>query len=212
MTKILKKIALIYHRVSTHEQSKKISPEFQKNQCIEYAIREGYEVDLTRDIYCDDTSAFVGKGDKRDGFKSMTKRWETDPRVSAVIIYDMSRLHRDMRGFINYEYDMQQKDVELISVSEPSVRDKSPSAKLPRGVIALVNEYTSALYAEKIKKNMAFKASSGVYPGKAPYGYKNVREEGNGKTKAWIEVDQEEAPWVTQAFSEYATGKPHLEA
>jgi len=205
-----KKIALVYFRTSTHQQFQKISPEMQKQNCIDFARREGFEVDESRDIYCDDESAFVGKKGKRDGFQEMTKRWREDKRVGAIIVYDISRLFRDVRGYLNYTYELEKNVVELLSVTEPAVRDRSPAGRLPAGVIALVNEYTSALYANKIKENMRFKAESGIYPGKAPYGYKNVREEGEGKKRAWIEVNEKEAPWVKKAFLLYSGGNHSL--
>ncbi len=201
-----KKIALVYYRTSTHQQFKKISPELQRHECLSLARKEDFQVDESRDIYFDDESAFVGKKSKRDGFLAMTKRWKEDNEVVAVIIYDLSRLFRDARAYLNYRFELELAGIELISVIEPSVRDNSPAGKLPAGVIALVNEYNSAIYGNKIRENMKFKAESGVYPGKASYGYKNVREEGEGKRRAWIEANEKETPWIQKAFLLFSSG------
>lgn len=200
-------IALIYFRVSTHNQFKKISPEFQKQECINLAIGEGFELDKIRDVYCDEESAFAGSKNKRIGFQEMTRRWKEDPRVKAIVIYDLSRLFRDVRAYMNYRHELELKGIELVSVLEPSIRDTSPGGKLPATIIAAVNQYNSELYGSKIRENMRFKAESGVYPGKAPFGYKNVREDlGSDKDRRWIETNELESPWVQKAFVLYGTG------
>ena len=206
MTDTNKKIALIYYRVSTHQQLKKISPEFQKQTCIELGRKEGFEIDEVRDIYWDDESAYAGKKSKRDGFEALTIRWKEDEKVGAVFIYDLSRLFRDVRAYHNYRHELDSKGIELISATESTVRSNSPESILPTGILALVNQYNSALYGRKIRENMKFKGESGVYPGKAHYGYKNVHEEIQGKRRAWIETDSVQAGWVKKAFILYATG------
>jgi DNA invertase Pin-like site-specific DNA recombinase len=93
--------ALIYYRVSTHQQAKKISPDFQRQECQKLSAKEGFSVDQVRDIYWDDESAFLGKGSKRGGFQDLTNRWKEDPTVGAVVVYDLSRLFRDARSYFN---------------------------------------------------------------------------------------------------------------
>lgn len=206
MTSPPRTIGLVYFRTSTHQQFKKISPDLQRKECLQLAHRDGCEVDETRDIFWDDESAFLAKGGKRPGFRRLTERWKTDPRVRALYIYDLSRLFRDARGYFNYKFELDSLGVELVSVVEPLIRDNSPAGKLPAGIIALVNQYNSEIYGNKIKEAMRFKAESGIYPGKAPFGYRNVREEGEGKRRAWIEVMEEEASWVKRAFLLYSQG------
>lgn len=206
-TKQNKGVALVYYRVSSHQQAKKVSPEFQKQECLKLVRQEGFEVNENYDIYFDDESAFVGKKSNRDGFDSMTARWKSDDNVRAVVIYDLSRLFRDVRGYLNYKHDMELLNIELISATESSVRDTSPGGRLPATIIAAVNQYNSEQYGAKIKENMRYKAESGVYPGKAPFGYKNVRDGvGSDKDRRWIETNQNEAPWVQKAFLLYSSG------
>jgi site-specific DNA recombinase len=203
-------IGLVYYRTSTHEQFKKVSPELQLQKCLAMARNDHCDIDETRDLYWDDESAFLGKGGKRPGFQRLTERWQTDPRIRTIYIYDMSRLFRDARAYFNYAHDLKARGVELASVVEPLLREDTPAAKLPAGIIALVNEYNSALYGNKIRDAMRFKAASGVYPTKAPFGYRNVRSEDDLKNRAWIEVDENTAPWVTRAFILYASGNHSL--
>jgi site-specific DNA recombinase len=205
-------IGLVYYRTSTHQQFKKVSPELQLQECLAMARKDGCDIDEKRDLYWDDESAFVGKGGKRPGFQRLTERWQTDPRIRTIYIYDMSRLFRDARAFFNYAHDLKAKGVELASVLEPLLREDTPAAKLPAGIIALVNEYNSALYGNKIRDAMRFKAQSGVYPTKAPFGYRNVRSEDATKNRAWIEVDETTAPWVTRAFILFAGGNHSLQS
>jgi site-specific DNA recombinase len=210
MPGLTRNIGLVYYRTSTHLQFKKISPDLQRQECLALAKKDGCEIDESRDIYWDNESAFVGKGGKRPGFQRLTERWKNDPRIRGIYIYDLSRLFRDARAYFNYKYELEQHDIELVSVIEPLLRENTPAARLPAGVIALVNEYNSALYGNKIREAMRFKAASGVYPTKAPYGYKNRRSDEAGKNRAWIEVNPGEAPWVRHAFTLFASGKHTL--
>lgn len=75
------------------------------------------------------------------------------------------------------------------------------------GVLTSVAEFFSLQSGEKIKGGMAQKAKMGVWPSKAPYGYKNVQEKlTTGKVNSWIEVNWEEAKWVVRAFELFVTG------
>lgn len=140
------KIALVYFRTSTHQQFQKISPEMQKQNCIDFAKREGFEVNENRDVYCDDESAFVGKKSRRNGFQEMTKRWKENKQVGAIIVYDISRLFRDVRGYLNYTYELEKSGVELLSVTEPAVKRSFSSGKTARwGNCSCKRIYISAL-------------------------------------------------------------------
>ena len=57
---------------------------------------------------------------------------------------------------------------------------------------------------EEVKKGMREKASQGVYPGHAPFGYRN------NKAERTIETDPIDSPIVNRLFELYATGAHSL--
>lgn len=68
--------------------------------------------------------------------------------------------------------------------------------------VALSNHYLENL-KEEVKKGMQGKAERGVYPGHAPYGYRN------DKLKHAVVVDAEESRVVKRIFSAYRKRKYH---
>jgi hypothetical protein len=56
------------------------------------------------------------------------------------------------------------------------------------------------LQGERVKEGMVRRVQSGLFPGQAPYGYRNVRVEGRGL----IEVHPESGPGIRRIFEPYA--------
>lgn len=56
---------------------------------------------------------------------------------------------------------------------------------------------------EETKKGLRERAAEGLFPNRAPYGYKNVRNE---RGKSVIEVNNETAPFIIRAFEIYSSG------
>jgi hypothetical protein len=69
--------------------------------------------------------------------------------------------------------------------------------------VAVAKHYVENL-KEEVKKGMREKAEEGIYPGRAPIGYRN-----NSLTRS-IDVDPERAPMVKRIFELYASGEHSL--
>ena len=69
--------------------------------------------------------------------------------------------------------------------------------------VAVAKHYVENL-KEEVKKGMREKAEEGIYPGRAPIGYRN-----NPATRT-IDVDPERAPMIRRIFELYATGEHSL--
>jgi site-specific DNA recombinase len=69
--------------------------------------------------------------------------------------------------------------------------------------VAVAKHYSENL-REEVKKGMREKAEQGIYPGRAPFGYKN-----NTATRD-IEVDPQRAPVLRKIFEMYASGQYSL--
>jgi len=66
--------------------------------------------------------------------------------------------------------------------------------------LVLARNYIENL-REEVKKGMREKAAQGVYPGRAPFGYRN------NKTDRTVEVHSENAQIVIKIFEMYASGQ-----
>ena len=69
--------------------------------------------------------------------------------------------------------------------------------------VAVAKHYVENL-KEEVKKGMREKAEEGIYPGRAPLGYRN-----NRVTRS-IDLDPERAPIVKRIFELYASGEYSL--
>lgn len=195
---------LIYLRVSTDKQAEKgIAIPTQQEKCFECARDNNYIFDADTDIYIDRGES--ARTMDRPALLDMLERCKNDKTVKAIIIYDISRLARNREDFAFIKIDLRKHDIKLLSATEAI--DGSPEGQVLEGILSTIAEFYSAQSARRIKFNMLRKAKDGIFPGRATYGYKNVQEKTTtGKTRAWIEVNWEEAKWVIKAFEYYASG------
>ncbi len=202
---------LLYLRVSTEGQARKENPiATQRTACLEYASREGYEVDEERDIYID--GGISGRSTTgRFAFREIMERIKTDTGVAGIVAYDISRISRNLMVYLQFKKDLRKYDKKFFSISEPFLNDDSPVSRMLEQLLASFAEFRSGQDGDKIKEAMHRKGETGVYPGKAPYGYKNVRgQDYGGKEKRWMETDPITSVYVKEIFARYATGKTSL--
>ncbi len=198
--------AILYLRVSSQMQAAKQNPiATQQEACLTYAKQHSYDVDLETGIYKDD--GISGRTDERADFQRMMERIKTDPAIEAIIAYDISRIFRNGVEYFMFKGEIEQYGKKFLSVSETLSQDKNPANWMMEWILAGFAEFRSRQDAEKIKLGMLHKAESGIFPAKAPYGYKNMQDEiSGGKSRRWMEPDEHEAPWVKKAFQMYASG------
>ena len=78
---------------------------------------------------------------------------------------------------------------------------------LLHGIMSSIAEFYSRNLANEVIKGMGEKARNGGTLSKAPLGYVNVRgRDERGREVRTVELDQQRAPLLRLAFSEYATG------
>lgn len=199
--------ALIYLRVSSDQQAFNENPiATQKEACLTYAERNGHEV---IEIVADE--GFTGRNGDREKFQYLREQIRTNPSVEGVIAYDISRIFRNGVEFFLFKEELEKYGKRFLSVSEPMGTDNTPANFMLSWMLAGFAEFRSRQDGEKIKLGMINKAKNGIYPGHAPFGYKNMREKtSSGRDRRWMEIDPETAPWVKKVFESYATGEYSL--
>lgn len=199
------KRTLLYLRVSTSNQAEKgIAIPTQQEKCILTANEQGLVFDPEKDIYIDRGES--ARSMDRPALIDMLNRCKVEKDVAAIIIYDISRLARDRIDFALIKQTLRKLNIQLISATEPI--NESPEGQILEGILSSVAEFQSTQNGRKVKANMTQKVRDGWWASKATYGYKNVQEKlSTGKTKAWIEINPTEVPWVNRAFEQFATGE-----
>lgn len=147
---------------------------------------------------------------KRPAFQAMLNRLRTEGDIDTIIVYKLSRLHRNRVDDALTMMELRNHGVQLISATESI--DESPVGQLMHGILASFNEYRSAEDGADIRYKMAQKAKKGGTLGRAKLGYLNERERIDGSEVRTIVVDPERGPLITLAFELYATGDYTLAA
>jgi site-specific DNA recombinase len=192
--------AFIYARVSSREQEREgYSIPAQRKMLAEYGRSRGFQIDHE---FIDIESA---KNPGRKEFGNMLRQL-AEGSVRIVLVEKTDRLYRNRADALAFEELIEKRGVEVHLVKEGRVIEKESRSqdKFMHDIhVAVAKHYVENL-RDEVKKGMREKAEQGIYPGRAPYGYKN-----NRLTRS-IDVDETKAPIIRQAFELYATGRESL--
>jgi len=193
--------ALAYARVSSREQEREgYSIPAQRKLLAEYARTRGFQIERE---FIDVESA---KNPGRKEFGEMLRLLEKGDNCRVVLVEKTDRLYRNRTDALSFESLIEKRSVEIHLVKEARVIGKNSRSqdKFMHDIhVAVAKHYVENL-KEEVKKGMREKAEQGIYPGRAPIGYRN-----NSITRA-IDVDQERAPIVKRIFEMYASGNYSL--
>jgi site-specific DNA recombinase len=155
-----------YTRVSSREQQQEgFSLGAQFRLLTDYAARNEFEVAKTfEDVETAKTSG-------RTQFTEMVAWFKRNRSCRILLVEKTDRLYRNFKDAVTLE-DL---DIEIHLVKENQVISKNAKsqAKFIHGINLVVAKNYSDNLREEVKKGMREKASQGVYPGHAPFGYRN---------------------------------------
>ena len=141
--------------------------------------------------------AISGSTDERGQFQQMfldAKRKLFD----CVIVHKLDRFSRDLRDTLNYEHELNNLGVDLVSVVEPT--DDTASGFLMRGMKGVLNHFYLLNLAEEVRKGQLENAYKCLHTGGCPpYGF-DV-----GADKKLV-INEYEAVAVKLVFDMYVKG------
>jgi len=191
------KKAVIYAHVSSKEQEREgFSIPAQLKLLREYASRNDFSI--LKEFVDIETAKTSG----RRNFDQMVYFFTKNRDCRIVLMEKTDRLYRNFRDAVTLE-DL---DLEIHLVKEGQIisKEAKSQAKLIHGMqLVLARNYIENL-REEVKKGMGEKAQQGVYPGRAPFGYRN------NKADRSIEIHGAHALIVIRIFELYASGKHSL--
>lgn len=195
-TPVVVRKAVLYARVSSAEQEKEgFSIPAQQKLLRDYAAANGIHVE--REFIDVETAKRAG----RTHFVEMLDFLNRHSDVNVILVEKTDRLYRNLRDWVSLD-DM---DTEIHLVKEGTVLsdDSRSSEKFIHGIKVLMAKNYIDNLSEETKKGMLEKARQGIWPSRAPLGYRNVaRSDG----KRIIEQDPDVAPLIKQIFEWYASG------
>ncbi len=195
---------VIYLRVSTKDQAEEgYSIPAQAEGCRRFIADRGWEL----------ADEYVDRGESartadRPQLQAMLARLVEDPSIDRLVVHKLDRLARNLEDHAAVRAALRKAGVQLHSVTE--TLEDSASGKLVEGILASIAEFYSANLGQEIRKGLDQKAAQGGWPGRAPFGYMNVRRDAPGsRGESVLEPDQQ-SPLVAWAFERYATGELSL--
>ena len=189
--------AVIYTRVSSREQQQEgFSLGAQAKLLKEYADRN--DIGIVKAFEDVETAKATG----RKQFSEMVTWFKRNRSCRVLIVEKTDRLYRNFRDAVTLE-DL---DIVIHFVKEGSAvsKDSKSQTRLIQGIHLVMARNYSENLREEVKKGMREKASQGVFPGHAPFGYRN------NKAERTIEVDPVDSVIVSRLFELYVTGSHSL--
>ena len=189
--------AYLYARVSSREQEREgFSIPAQRKLLREYASEKG--LSIAREF----TDVETAKSPGRKDFRELLRLLEHDSSCRVVLVEKTDRLYRNPADTWRVAELIQSKGVELHLVKEGMVisNESRSQDKFMHDIhVAIAKHYIDNL-REEVKKGMQEKAEEGMYPGRAPFGYKN------DQATRTIIPHPERAPIVARMFEAYDSG------
>lgn len=185
--------AIIYTRVSSREQQQEgFSLGAQSRFLRDYAGRHGFEIVKSfEDVETAKTSG-------RKAFGEMVKWLKKNRHCRTLLVEKTDRLYRNLHDHVTIE----ELDIETHLPKEGQIISKNSRSqeRMMHGFSVVMARGYSDNLKEEVKKGMREKCLQGIYPGHAPFGYRN------NKADRTIEVDPDDSPMVTRLMEQYATG------
>ena len=188
--------AFILTRYSTDNQNADTTA-VQVKKCAEYC-REHQMAIL--DIFSDE--AVSGMLQHRPEYDRMMGKYRAHDGADVVVIYDQSRMFRDIVEWFTFRRELQALGARVVSVTQPLVGGDllDPSVFINEGAMALFNQMHVLVTRQKVVEKMRFLASQGrACGGTPPLGYDVDTE------KRYI-INEHEAETVRLIFQMHAAG------
>ncbi len=193
---------MIYARVSSKEQEKEgFSIPAQLKLLREYAHARDFSV------LHEFVDVQTAKREGRPGFSAMLAFFKKHSARGVLLVEKTDRLYRTFRDYVTID----ELGIEIHFAKEGTVisPDSHSSQKFMHVIkVGMARQYIDNL-SEEARKGLREKADEGIFPGKAPLGYTNVKR---ADGKRVIEPDSKLAPHVTRMYERYSTGLHSLEA
>lgn len=195
---------VIYTRVSSDEQIKGTSLEFQEELCRKYCEQKNIEVvalfreegETAKDLSLNNRKKFLAALE----FCRKNKNY-----VQAFVVLRIDRFARNTEDHFAVRKILMGYGTSLHSVSEPI--GNKPAEKFIETVLAGAAEYENAIRKQRCTDGMMAKIKQGIYPWKPPLGYKCLHCKKRGEKKTEPDPPEESIfPLVQRALKEYAKG------
>jgi len=148
----------------------------------------------------------ASKKDERKTFKELiayAKKHAAE--LDGILFYKIDRAARNLFDYVELERLESECDVPFFSVTQPT--ENTPSGRMQRRMLASMASFFTEQQSLDVKEGVKRRVESGLFPQKAPYGYRNLRVD----KRSIVEVDPVNGPKITNLFHLHAYGQLTLD-
>lgn len=191
----MKKQFVALARVSSREQEREgFSLDVQEEALQRHADRNGGEIVQLYRI-----AETASKHTERKTFKELLAYVQEHARsLSGALFYKVDRAARNLFDYVELERLEADWGVPVVYVAQPT--ENSPAGRMQRRILANMASFYTEQQSVDVKEGQERRVKDGLFPCKAPYGYRNVRVDGRGL----VEVDPVAGENVRRVFELYA--------
>ena len=182
-------------RVSSREQEREgFSLEVQEEALQKYAIENGGEIAKFFRI-----AETATKPEERTTFKELLAYAKKNAHLlDGLIFFKVDRAARNLFDYVELERLEADFDLRVHYITQPT--ENTPAGRMMRRTLANMASFYTEQQSLDVRDGLSRRVQSGLFVGKAPYGYTNVRRDG----RSIVEIDQENAAKVRKIYELYA--------
>lgn len=195
---------IIYTRVSSDEQIKGTSLEFQDELCRKYCEQRGIEVVA---LYKDEgeTAKDLSLNNRKKFLEALEFCRKNKGLIQAFIVLRVDRFARNTEDHFAVRKILMDFGVTLHSVTEPI--GNNPSEKFIETVLAGAAEYDNAIRKQRCSDGMQSRIKQGICPWHPPIGYACIQAKKHGEKKIYPDEPDEQAfPIVQKGLKYFSQG------
>jgi len=195
---------IIYTRVSSDEQVKGTSLEFQEDLCRKYCEQRGIEIAA---VFREEgeTAKDLSLNNRKKFLEALEFCRKNKGQFQAFVVLRVDRFARNTEDHFAVRKILMNYGTTLHSVTEPI--GNKPAEKFIETVLAGAAEYDNAIRKQRCTDGMLARINQGIYPWKPPMGYKCLHFKKRGEKKTEPDPPDEQVfPLIQKALKEYAKG------
>ncbi|HPS52070.1 MAG TPA: recombinase family protein, partial [Phycisphaerae bacterium] len=182
-------------RVSSREQEREgFSLDVQEDALRRYAERHGGEIVKFYRI-----AETASKQAERKTFKELLEYAKKNAhKLDGLLFYKVDRAARNLFDYVELERLEMKYNLPIVYVAQPT--ENTPAGRMQRRILANMASFYTEQQSLDVREGQSRRAESGLFPCKAPYGYRNNRVDG----RSLVEIDTDAAANVRRIFELYS--------
>ncbi len=197
--------SILLCRISDPKQEDGFSLDVQERLGKDYCKQKGFDIKQTFRMV--ETGSKSHKREKFDGMMDYIRHYvdASKNKILHLIVEKPDRLTRNFTNREQLQFFVMTERLVIHYYKDRRIfdHDCSPADIFTDDMMTSVSKYIALNIARESRKGMTEMCRNGWYPGRAPYGYKNIREGNvgkNGKKEAKIVPDEKSQGIVQRIF------------